>query len=139
MLLISGDQQQPVGGLFDTGTTLTLLQANIREQLAISADQCTPQGVKGVGGVTEGLLTILDAQMIEPILTGPAAALNTEGATFQLPVVFVEALQTNLFGRTGLMDNFYIALEPDNLATNFSWEPGPEQWTDEVRSRLASL
>jgi hypothetical protein len=115
------------------------LHNEVREAIGIDVRQCRRQRVEGIGGVTEGLLAIASAQMIEPFFGGPSDVPNTTGATFELPIIFVKGLPTNIFGRVGLMDNFRITFDPNSLATVFDWAPGPTQWVAQAQARFNAI
>ncbi|MGH7883891.1 MAG: hypothetical protein ACREN8_13485, partial [Candidatus Dormibacteraceae bacterium] len=109
-----GDQhsQIPIDGLFDTGASITSLQAIEQLKLGITDACCVPLELQAANGiVTWQKLTVASAWL--------------DNHEFRLPLTISPNLPINLFGRVGIMDLWQITLQPESLTTELVWT-GPQ-------------
>ncbi len=105
-----------VGGLFDTGASLTTLRAPVEQpRLNLPNTLCIPVGTKDAnGGVTWQKATVLRARL--------------DGNEFDVPTVLSAVVPINLIGRAGFTDLWDIHHDPSNGVTNFGWLGPQPAW-----------
>lgn len=125
----------PVAALFDTGSTVSILNTELQNVLGVSPEVCRPTVFRGFGSPPlTGQFAVIDAQMVHEDWPD---TVETEGRTFQLPVIFAR-VRTNVFGRAGLMDHFHVTFDSTEQegVTKLTWKPADEEWLIAVAARV---
>ena len=119
-----------IKGLFDSGADHTCLRMEWKERLRVPDSECFELELTGICGKDNpivGLATILHATL--------------DGQRFKLPVTFVREVPTDLFGRSGLVERFNVALEAGRGLTTFEWSgaqaPMAEQFEKAWKGKIA--
>jgi predicted aspartyl protease len=110
-----------MSALFDTGAEFTCLSDQLLEILGVPRRELPIQLIElADGSVIDGHLAFLKATL--------------DGNTFDMPVVFSSAIEHDVFGRVGLMDQFEITHD-GRLATNYRWQGSyTAPWADQERA-----
>lgn len=121
VLEFPGQPAALVGGIWDTGASVTTLQTSVDQpRLNVPDDQCVPMAF----GVASGAkimnkLTVVNASL--------------DGHQFRLPIAFADAVPLKLIGRVGIADQWEVRSDPLTYQTTFEWRgvpnlPGSQPW-----------
>jgi hypothetical protein len=118
-----GQPSALVGGLWDTGATVTTLLTNVEQpRLGVPDDQCVPMGFDIANGAKVWeKVTLVNARL--------------DGHVFRIPVAFADSVPLNLVGRVGIVDQWEVVSDPSTFTTSFNWQgaapiPGNKPWAE---------
>jgi Retroviral aspartyl protease. len=120
-LTSSHHRTRTVRGIFDTGADYSVLDPQWIEQLRVAAGECIPWDVTTASGAhADGKLTLLEARL--------------DTRVFQMPVIFLPGVPTDVFGRVGLFDRFKISMDPHAEVTTFDWLGEGTPWAETIEA-----
>ncbi len=121
LLEFQGQPAALVGGIWDTGASVTTLLTSVEQpRLNVPDNRCVPMAF----GVASGSKVLHKVTLVNASL---------DGHQFRLPIAFADAVPINLVGRVGMADQWDIRSDPTTRNTSFEWRgvpnvPGSQPW-----------